>query len=61
MPLKQVTLISSIGVGAAFAIHLVNCNWWSMIGHPQLILPFVGPALMYGSLLFFLINLYRRG
>jgi hypothetical protein len=57
MNLKQITLITTIGIAMAFAIFLINFLPW---GHIR-ITSFIGNALMYSSLLFFLINLYRRG
>ena len=61
MKLKQITLITTFGIAAAFAIFLINFPWGQFGHNPKMIYSFIGTTLMYSSLLFFLINLYRRG
>ena len=61
MKLKQITLITTIGIAGAFAIFLINFPWGHFGQSPKMIYSLIGTMLMYSSLLFFLINLYRRG
>ncbi len=58
MKLKNITLITIIGIAAAFIISLVNCPWGHIFQRPRMILSFIGRSLLYCSLLFFLINLF---
>ena len=61
MTLKQVTLITTVGIAAAFTLFLINFPWGQLGQNPRMTLSVMGSTLMYSSLLFFLINLYRRG
>ena len=61
MKLKQITLITMIGIAAAFSIYLLNYPWAHLGQNARVVSAFIGNALMYSSLLFFLVNLYRRG
>jgi hypothetical protein len=60
MKLKQITLITTIGIATAFAISLINFPWKHFGQNPRIICSFIGMTLMYASLLFFFISLYRR-
>jgi len=61
MTLKQITLITTVGIAAAFAINIINYPWGHVGQNPRMIVSFIGTTLMYSSWFFFLINLYRRG
>jgi hypothetical protein len=55
MKLKTVTLITISGLAVAFAVFLIQWIYSPMMGLSRF-----STGLLYGSLLFFLINLYRR-
>lgn len=61
MNLKQVTQVTMTGLAVAFAISLLQFPWRLMSGRPGLVLTLVGVVCLYGSLLFFLFNLHRKG
>ncbi|MEI6646432.1 MAG: hypothetical protein WCP12_10370 [bacterium] len=61
MKLKQVTLITILGVGASLALTLVSFPWGDIVRCPKLMVSFANVGLLHSALLFFLINLYRKG
>jgi len=61
MKLKKATLITIIGIAASFIVMLARFPWNHIVQNPEMIISLVGTTLLHSSLLFFLINLYRRG
>jgi len=61
MKLKTVTLITIIGLTAAFVSYLIQRSLGPSIDRSLLMnLSLASNILLYGSLLFFFINIYRR-
>jgi hypothetical protein len=61
MKLKQVTLITILCLGVSFIMSAAMYPWEHVSRNPKMIAHFLSMALWQSALLFFFINLYRKG
>ncbi len=59
MKLKSNTLVAIVGISISFLLTLWRFPW-DAIFQPEVQLSCIPSLLLYSSLLFFLVNLYRR-
>ena len=60
MNLKSVILITIVGVSVGYAISVATFPWQSIAHTPRLYASLASSACLNGSMLFFLVNLYRK-
>jgi hypothetical protein len=61
MKLKQVTLITILCLGVSFIMSVAMYPWEYVSRNPKMIVSFFDTVLWQSALLFFFINLYRKG
>jgi hypothetical protein len=61
MKLKQVTLVTTLGIGLSLVLSVAIFPWEHVARNPKMILSIFSNILWHSALLFFFINLYRKG
>jgi hypothetical protein len=61
MKLKQVTLVTALGIGLSLVISVAIFPWEYVARNPKMIVSLFNTILWHSALLFFFINLYRKG
>jgi len=60
MNLKQITLITIIGLSVSFLFQIAEIPWQRIFIDFKVLLKAISSGLLYGSLLYFLSHLYKR-